>query len=393
MLVSRRALEIGAIIVAAILLVAMLHLLMGARGLVLANGQPLFGDFIAFWSAGRAALDGAAERVHDVETIAHYHQLAAPGSSYVAPWNSPPPFLLISGALAALPYPVAAIVFLLIGAAIYLYAARLVLPDTRALLFALTLPAALYHLGTVQTGLLIAGVSGLALIWLDRRPLTAGALIGLLAIKPHLALLWPLLLALTGRWRAFAAAAASTLAFVVLAGCVFGFDAYWRFFDNLTASQAMISGQRITTPAYASLYASLLGFGAPQIAATTLQAASACAAIAASAFVFLRARRAASPRVDTATAGAALCAATLLISPYLFFYDFTLLAIGAALLGAPRDRLELAAAVLAWSAGLSIALGYLAPLPLCPLAAWMALIVVMRRARNAGARLAPAPQP
>jgi hypothetical protein len=80
--------------------------------------------------------------------------------------------------------------------------------------------------------------------------------------------------------------------------------------------------------------------------------------------------------------GAALCAATLLATPYLFFYDMTLLAVGAALLGAPRDRFELAALVLAWSAGLSLALGYIAPLPLCPLAAWTVLIAAFRRNRT-----------
>jgi hypothetical protein len=384
MLVSRRALELGAVFVAAGLVAVMIYLLLGARGLVLANGQPLFGDFIAFWSAGRAALDGAATEVHNVDTIARYHQLAAPGSEYVAPWNSPPPFLLIVSALALLPYPVAAIVFLMVSGAIYFYAARLVLPDARALIFAVTLPAALYHLGTVQSALLMAGVSALALVWLDRRPLTAGALVGLLVIKPHLAVLWPLLLVLSGRWRAFAAAAVSTIAFVVLAGAVFGFDAYGRFLENLGASQGMISDQRITTPAYASLYASALGFGAPQIVALVLQAVSALAAVGVAVSIFLRS--------DRAAQGAALCAATLLISPYLFFYDFTLLALGAALLGVPRDRFELVAAVLAWSAGLSIALGYLAPLPLCPPAAWVVLIAAMRRAGSVGPRLAPAPQ-
>lgn len=382
--VSRKSLEIAALVTAAALLGVMAYLLLGAHGTVLANGQPLFGDFIAFWSAGRAALDGATAQVHDVETIAGYHQVAAPGSTYVAPWNSPPTFLLISSALAILPYPAAAILFLLIGAGVYVHAAHIVLPDARALIFALTLPAALYHLGTVQTGLLIAGISGLALVWLDKRPLTAGALVGLLAIKPHLALLWPVLLALSGRWRAFAAAAASTLAFVTIAGLVFGFDAYLRFFENLSASQGMISGQRITTPAYASLYASAVGLDVPQSLALGLQIVSALAAVGVAILVFRRG----APAVQ----GAALCAATLLISPYLFFYDFTLLALGAALLGAPRDRFELVACVLAWGAGLSIALSYLAPLPLCPLAAWLVLLSATRRAGNVGVRSAQAPQ-
>src|SRR5262245_44541994 len=109
---NRRMFEIGAIAVALALLAVMVWRLAGAHGLVLANGQPLFGDFIAFWSAGRAALDGRAAEVHDVNVIWTYHQIAAPGVRYMAPWNSPPTFLLIMSALAALPYAVAALLFL-----------------------------------------------------------------------------------------------------------------------------------------------------------------------------------------------------------------------------------------------------------------------------------------
>jgi hypothetical protein len=337
----------------------------------------VFGDFIAFWSAGQAALHGFAAEVHDAARIEMYHQVAVPGVAYVAPWNSPPTFLLMVAPLALLPYPAAALAFLAIGGAVYFYGARKVLPDRRALIFALTLPAALYHIGTVQTGLLVAGISALALVWLDRRPLRAGALVGLLVIKPHLAILWPLFLLFSGRWRAFGAALISTSVFVLLAGLVFGFDAYQRFFDNLAASYAMIAERRVATPATASLYGNLLALGASQSFAMMLHAASAIGAFALAVWLFVRR--------DRLLAGAALCAATLLISPYLFFYDFTLLAVGAALLGAPRDGFEWAAAILAWSAGLSLALGYLAPLPLCPLAAWLVLWAAVRRARNGAA--------
>ncbi len=417
---NRRAFGIAAIAVALAIVGVMAWLLMGAHGLLLANGQPLFGDFIAFWSAGRAALDGRAADVHDVATIRAYHHLAVPSVAYVAPWNSPPTFLLLAAGLAALPYPIAALVFLGVGAAVYLVAARKLLPG--AMIFALTLPAALYHLGTVQTGLLIAGVSGLALYWLDRRPIVAGALVSVLAIKPHLALLWPLLLALSGRWRAFAAASAATAVFILAAGLAFGFEAYGRFFENLAASQALIGGQRITTPAYASLYASVLGFGGPQWLAVGLHALSALAALIVVVTLFRHGAPPFPPRQGTGGAdaqtlqehrrpshpsrtsfatpspggegmreqGAAMCAATLLVSPYLFFYDFTLLAVGAALLGAPRDRFELAAAVLAWGAGLSIAVGYVALLPLCPLAAWVVLIAAFRRRGSVAAHPAPA---
>jgi len=419
----RRALELIAVIIAGSMLAMMLMRVSTAQNMALDTGQPVFGDFIAFWSAGRAALDGHADQVHDRALIFSYHKLAAPDVRFVAPWNSPPTFLLPMAAFALLPYPTAAILFLVLTGALYLYAARKLLPDARALIFAMTLPAAFFQIGTVQTGLLIAGVSALALYWLDRKPLRAGALIGVLAIKPHLALLWPLLLALSGRWRAFAAAAVSTLAFALLAGAVFGFDSYVRFLDNLSASQDLIAGQRITTPAYASLYANLLDMGAAPALATALHALSAGAAVLIAAWLFTDSRNIVIPglakrepgiqgpplrqlRLDsglglrpprndekTALQGATLCAATLLVSPYLFFYDFTLLAVGAALLGAPRDRFELVAAIFAWSAALSLTLGYFAPIPLCPLSAWLVLIAAMRRAGSAALRPAPAPQP
>ncbi len=372
---NRRVFETAALVVALMLLGAMLSRLDGAHGLVLADGQPLFGDFIAYWSAGRAALDGNAGGVHDWETARTYHQLAAPGVAVVAPWHPPPTFLLAAAALALLPYPAAAVVFLIGSGALYLYAARKLLPDSRALIFAVTLPAALFHLGTVQSGLLIAGVSGLALYWLDRRPLAAGALVALLAVKPHLAVLWPLLLALSGRWRAFAAATVGVVAFAASAGAAFGFESYLRFLANLPAAQDLVASQRISTPAYGSLFGHLIDAGLPQSFAMGLHGASALAALVLALWLFRRA--------DRNVAGAAMCAATLLISPYLFFYDFTLLAVGAAMLGAPRNRFELLALILAWGAGLSLPLNYLAALPLAPAAAWFILIACAQRARGA----------
>jgi hypothetical protein len=402
----RRAFEICALLIAAAIVAMLLMRLSTAHGMVLDNGQPLFGDFIAFWSAGRAALDGHADQVHDRALIFSYHQLAAPGVQLMAWWNSPPTFLLFVTPLALLPYPVAAIVFLVASGALYLFAARKLLPDARALIFAATLPAAVFHLGTVQTGLFIAGISGLVLYWLDRRPIAAGLLVSALAIKPHLALLWPFLLLLTGRWRAFAAATIGTLIFAGAAAIAFGPDSFVRFFEHLRVSQSVVSEQLITTPAYASLYGNLLDAGASSTTALVAHAISALAALVMTIWIFVipdarrairnpgatstslasgfRVLRFAEPRNDDVRiSGAALCAATLLISPYLFFYDFTLLAVVAALLGAPRDRFELVALVAAWSAGLSLTIGYYAPVPLCPLAAWLILLAAARRARGA----------
>lgn len=383
MLIKRWMFEAAAIAVALGVVAFLLEFLMDSHDFAMANGHPIFGDFIGFWSAGRATLDGHVAQIYNVRLIYQYHHVAAPDVTVVAHWSGPPTFLLIVTALAVLPFPVAALGFLGASGAVYFYAARKLLPDSRALVFAATLPAAVYHLGNVQTGLLIAGLSGLALYWLDKRPYLAGALVGLLAIKPHLAILWPIMLALTGRWRTFFVAAISAAAFAALGALVFGVDTYARFFEHLPATQQLITSQRITTPAYASLYADLLSLHASLTAAIAAQAASSLAALAASAWIFRRSR-------DAAVQGAALCAASLLVTPYLFFYDFPLLAAGAALLGAPRNRFELIALIGAWSAGLSLPIGYLQPLPICPIAAWLVLIAAMLRAGSAAPRSAQA---
>lgn len=383
---ARLVFEIGAILVALGLTGVFLWVLQGAHDWALASGQPVFGDYIAFWSAGRATLEGHVADVHERATTWIYHQQAIPPIKFHAPWNSPPPFLLIVTPLALLPYPVSATVFLIGTAAFYFIVARKILPDTRALIFAATLPAAYYHLATAQVGLLIAAITGLALYWLDTRPRASGALVGLLVIKPHLALLWPFMLALTGRWRAFLAAAASTLAILALAGVIFGFDSYLRFFESLQRSAALITEQRITTPAYASLFANLLQWEINRDIATALHAASAVAALIVASLTFLIGRRTG----NTPAQAAALCAATLLVSPYLFFYDSILLGVGIALLGRPRTWFEWPVFILAWSAALTLTIGYfLEPFPLCPLAAWALLIASMMRAGSAAPPLAP----
>ncbi|MBY0563000.1 MAG: DUF2029 domain-containing protein [Hyphomonadaceae bacterium] len=375
----RLTFEVGAVIVALALTGVFIWVLRGAHDWALQSGQPIFGDYIAFWSAGSAALDGNVAGVHDRAVTFAYHKEAIPDVRFHAPWNSPPTFLLIVTPFALLPFPVSAVLFLVLTAGFYFAVARKILPDARALLLAATMPAAFYHLATVQIGLLIAAITGLALYWLDKRPRAAGALVGLLAIKPHLAVLWPLLLALTGRWRAFFAAAASAIAFVLLAGLVFGFDSYQRFFESLERSAQLISAQRITTPAYASLYGNLLQWRTPQPIAIGAHALSAALALAVAAWTFWRARAS----HEIGAHAAALCAATLLLSPYLFFYDGILLGVGAALMGAPRTRYELVAMVFAWSAGLTLTIGYfIMPVPLCPLASWLLLIAAWLRAGN-----------
>ena len=65
----------------------------------------------------------------------------------------------------------------------------------------------LINIGHGQNGFLTAALLGGALVVLDRRPLVAGILLGLLAYKPQYGVCSRIVLAVSGRWRSFAAAA------------------------------------------------------------------------------------------------------------------------------------------------------------------------------------------
>jgi hypothetical protein len=371
MLLRRSTAESLAIACTVVLLVVMFSRLYGVVNNLLVDGHPLYGDFITFWSTARATLDGHVAQLHDRAFLMKYQLMAAPNMHVIAPYNSPPVILLLITPLGLLPYAPAAITFLALTGALYLWAARKLLPDGRAMIWALTLPAAVYHVGTVQELLLISGIMGLALFWLDTRPRLSGALVGLLVIKPHIAILWPIFLALTGRWKNFIAAAISVTVLCVIAGLVFGWASYVRFWQNLAPSADLIVKVQVGKQTYASLFGNLRGLGLSIPMAGVIHGVSALLALIAACWVFRKG--------DWRAQCAAFCAATMLLSPYLYFYDAAILAVGAACLGAPRNRLEFAAEALAWSAGYTVALGPLTGLPLCAIASWAVLLVALRR--------------
>ncbi len=90
------------------------------------------------------------------------------------------------------------------------------------LFYALAFPAVMLNFYFGQIGCWTAAAVGAALILLTRRPVLAGALLGLLVAKPHLAVLVPVALAASGRWRAFASCAAVAAALLLASAAAFG---------------------------------------------------------------------------------------------------------------------------------------------------------------------------
>jgi hypothetical protein len=289
------------------------------------RGKPIGYDFMAFWSAARLTLAGRPETAFDGAAIAAVQHAAVPFLPNIwFPWHYPPTFLLVVAPLGLLPYPAALAAFVLSTVGLWAALVRQILPDRRAWIVAAATPAGLITLLDGQNALLTAALAGFALLWLDRRPLAAGILIGLLAIKPHLAVLFPLALFAEGRWRSIAAAAATVLALVAASLVAFGWADWDAFLHHLPLTMAMGEEGAVPWSTMPSPYVFALSLGAPAAVADALQGA--VALFAAGSVWWVWRQRGAAFEAKAAT----LMAGSLLVSPYLFYYDLTWAALAVA---------------------------------------------------------------
>ncbi len=272
-------------------------------------------DFLAFWGAGHVTVAGDPALAYDL-AVQERVQTATGSTGWFA-FVNPPPFLFAAAPFGALPFPLAWIAWVLVTFALWAWAAIRAFPRFWPLV--LVFPGALLAAGHAQTGLLTGALlmGGVAL--LGKRPLLAGALLGALIIKPHLALLIPFWLAGAGQWRAFKAAGASAFGLVLLSWLAFGTDTMLAYTTSWQASAAIMDGAgadfylRMATP-----YSQFSLFLPEGVAL----AAQALITISLIVLAFLSWKR---MNGDPQASGALVLAATALASPYLFNYDLPFL--------------------------------------------------------------------
>lgn len=314
-------------------------------------------DFINLWMYGRAAFTVDPGRWYDLAT---YHAALRDlfGMDLTGPnWSYPPTVMWLAAPFGALPYLVALLAWSLLGPLLLASVACRDLTDRRILVLVLVSPAAVFCLICGQGAFLTAALLIAIFAALDRRPVLAGCLIGLLTIKPQLGLLFPVLLLASGRWRAFAAASVTTLALAAVTAMVFGIDS-WRQYVELglpVQGQVLADPDGIATPFFPTVYMNLRGIGVAPSLALAIQGAIAIAAAAAVAMAAKWAGEA-----DRDLLRAQFLAASVCASPYFLDYDLLPLTYAAvALLAAGRlDGIgrRLAQAVY-WIAALQLALG------------------------------------
>ncbi|HWC93066.1 MAG TPA: glycosyltransferase family 87 protein, partial [Pseudolabrys sp.] len=216
------------------------YVVVTANGLSDRFGRPLGTDFSSFYAAGALVDDGLPAAPFDFAT--HYtreQKIFGTGTPDYS-FSYPPTFLLVAAALALLNYLPALLLWQGATFGLYLWAMRAIFRGNEAaraesagwmpLLLTAAFPAVFVNLGHGQNGFLTAGLFGMALAVLERRPVLAGILFGLLSYKPQFGVLIPLVLAASGRWRAFAAAAATVALMTLAVTAAFGSEVWSAFF-------------------------------------------------------------------------------------------------------------------------------------------------------------------
>jgi hypothetical protein len=307
-------------ILAVVQALGLIGLLLSARNGLDPRGEPIGTDFVSFWTAARMALEGAAASVYDP---AAHHGAEQAVFGKALDWYAffyPPVFLLFVLPLGLLPYFGALAAWLGATMAAYALTVRQIAAKSFGLLPVLAFPAVLSTIGHGQNAFLTTALYAGAALLLESRPVIAGLILGALCYKPQLAVLVPLALAVTGRWRSLAGFVGGVLVLAGLSWLAFG-EAAWRaFFIENALARATLEQGLVDPGKMQSAFAALRLWGAPLVLAYGVQALISLAAVATLGLLLGRTRDAQLQMALTAIAG-------LLATPFVLDYDFTLLAL------------------------------------------------------------------
>jgi hypothetical protein len=286
-------------------------------------------DFLNFWMYGRAAPTPDPGRFYDA---AEYNRAleALLGANYPGQnWSYPPSVLFLAAPFGQLGYLPALFLWTVLGATVFFAVARHHIADNRLLAALLLSPAAVLCIISGQSSLITAAMLVTVFVWLDRRPLAAGILIGLLTLKPQLGILFPVMLIASARWRVFAFAAVTTLAIAGATALIFGPQVWLGFLTRGLAVNNLVLAdpERIATPFYPTVFMNLRGLDLPYSIAMAVQLCVSAVALGIVAWAFCF-RRDANPLMLMAL----FLACSIAAVPYMLSYDTLALTFAALLL-------------------------------------------------------------
>jgi len=312
-------------------------------------------DFSVFWGASYLTLAQGPLAAYDASRLAAViaeHGTMARGNTDILPWLYPPTFLLMVMPFSLLPLALSYLLFLLATGYGYLRAVAWLLGTGSVWrhgiwLPVLASPATIIAAIMGQNSLLTAGLAASAAYWIERRPVLAGVFVGLLAIKPQFALLFPVVFLVARAWKALASAALTSILFAGISVAVCGWETVPAFLRNMQWVRVhCIEDDPVGWYSTPTPLAAVRLAGGGVTFAYVVYGLVAAVSIGALVYVW---KRSADPGLRVGT----LMIATMLATPYLRGYELTWLGIAIAGIAADGIRRGLSGGergllVLAW---------------------------------------------
>ncbi len=305
--------------------------LMHHQWVVLPNGDMRGIDFGWMWLSGKLAASGEAAKVFD-PTAFSAAQLAFyfpfPGSDNSLGFNRfyyPPTFLFFTYPLGLMPYPIACVAWIAASLALYEAAVYAITLRWAALIAAATPFFVVMNIDLAHTGFLTAALVGLSLAFMERRPWISGIFLGLMTYKPHFGLLFPVALLASRNWRALGSAAAMTVILSIAAAIAFGYGGWASFIDALGDRSPSLGPGADGEVSLFSIFGLLHWAGASPWISWSVQLAVSAAVMLGICVLWAK-------PIPYNLRAAALCVGSVLVSPYVLFYDLCILSIAAAFL-------------------------------------------------------------
>jgi hypothetical protein len=301
-------------------------------------------DFFGIWSWARFEIEHPAALIYDHAAQYAFLLSLDPTFPVPMPFPYPPLYLLLIRPLGWLSYPVAQALWSTTTFLAYMVAVCAPGWRLRILAPALLGTATAVNLVFGQNGFLTAALLVGGIRWAPSWPVAGGILLGLLAYKPQFGFLVVIALVSARLWRTALVAGFTVVAAVMASLFAFGLESWTAWVSAMPDFVAIVDSRRPRVLySMPTAFANMLALGASDRLAEAIQFAATAAAIASVWFAFKRAPAARYSSTFSPAFGqgngqgaadrtAVLATASILASPYAFFYDMTLVAAAVALI-------------------------------------------------------------
>lgn len=288
-------------------------------------------DFDAFHLAGVMISEGNLVSAYDPEIfVARQSELAGFNGTQLL-WSYPPTFDLIVAPLGLLPAWLAYSLFMVATLTGCVWVLRKLSAEGFHTVLIMALPVMALILRSGQNSFLMAALIGLTCSLALRKSPFAGVPLGLMAIKPHLAVGFGIWALTDRRWTLAATSLATVAAFCAVSYVILGAQAWQAFLGGLSATGQALQDGNFSLFRMSSVYAFGVSVGLGHGSALAFHVTVIVLTLAA----LVRLMQLGLKPRDAMGAGVVFSA---LVSPYNYDYDLAILTIAASLLFSTVSR-------------------------------------------------------